>query len=50
MTKYHYPDVAVDIINYPDVAVDIIVEKDDKILLIRRKNEPFNTAELSLER
>lgn len=31
ITKYHYPAV----------AVDIIVEKDDKILLIRRKNEPF---------
>jgi 8-oxo-dGTP diphosphatase len=31
MTKYHYPAV----------AVDIIVEKDDKLLLIRRKNEPF---------
>lgn len=31
MLKYHYPAV----------AVDVIVEKDDKLLLIRRKNEPF---------
>jgi 8-oxo-dGTP diphosphatase len=31
MTKYHYPAG----------AVDVIIEKDDKLLLIRRKNEPF---------
>lgn len=31
MTKYHYPAV----------AVDVIVEKDDKLLFIRRKNDPF---------
>lgn len=31
MSKYHYPAG----------AVDVIIEKDDKLLLIRRKNEPF---------
>ena len=31
MNKYHYPAA----------AVDIIIEKDDKLLLIRRKNESF---------
>lgn len=25
----------------PAGAVDVIIEKDDKLLLIRRKNEPF---------
>jgi 8-oxo-dGTP diphosphatase len=31
MKKYHYPAV----------AVDIIIEKENKLLLIRRKNEPY---------
>jgi 8-oxo-dGTP diphosphatase len=31
MSKYHYPAG----------AADVIIEKDDKLLLIRRKNEPF---------
>jgi 8-oxo-dGTP diphosphatase len=31
MNKYHYPSV----------AVDIILERDNKLLLIRRKNDPF---------
>jgi 8-oxo-dGTP diphosphatase len=31
VSKYHYPAG----------AVDVIIEKDDKLLLIRRKNEPF---------
>jgi ADP-ribose pyrophosphatase YjhB (NUDIX family) len=31
MTKYHYPAV----------AVDVIVEKENKLLLIRRKKEPY---------
>ena len=31
MSKYHYPAG----------AVDVIIKKDDKLLLIRRKNEPF---------
>lgn len=31
MTKYHYPAI----------AVDVIVENDDKLLLIKRKIDPF---------
>ena len=31
MTKYHYPAL----------AVDVIIEQDDRLLLIKRKNEPF---------
>ncbi|MDQ5868749.1 MAG: NUDIX hydrolase [Thermoproteota archaeon] len=31
MVKYHYPAV----------AVDVIVEKDEKLLLIKRRNDPF---------
>lgn len=26
---------------YPEITVDAVIERDDKILLIRRKNEPF---------
>lgn len=31
MTKHHYPAL----------AVDVIIEREDKLLLIKRKNEPF---------